>query len=291
MPPSIAIATCEGHPHAADADAPFIAALTSRGIHTRRLAWSDPHAPWHTFTACVIRSTWDWHERPAEFRAWMDRVEPLTTLINPAPTLRWSLDKRYLADLESAGIRCVPTRYLDIPNAALAPQLIRQAASDAGWPRIVIKPSLGATAYRTALITADADLETWAAANPDFTGTLLLQPFLNSITSHGEFSLTFFNHHFSHAARKLPKPGDFRVQSDFGGTLHPATCPPQELALAERCLRALPAPALYARVDIARSADNQPMLMELELVEPDLFLDVHPPSAAAFADAVINSLR
>jgi glutathione synthase/RimK-type ligase-like ATP-grasp enzyme len=213
-----------------------------------------------------------WLERMAEWEARQVR------LINPASVLRWNSDKLYLARLEAKGAPVVPTLFVD----ALTPDLMEQAAHRFGTDRVVAKPRISSSAWRTIR---------WAPGEPlddGPEGAAMVQPYLRDIEAAGEASLIYFGRRFSHAVAKVPQPGDFRVQQEFDGIITAYRPRSDELAAAERILAAVAEPLLYARVDLVRSSGGEPLLIELELVEPDLYLRHDAEAGGRFAAAVLE---
>ena len=245
----IALVTWRGLPELAPDDQLLRDALERRGADIRAVAWDDAQVDWRAFQAIVVRSTWDYHKRVDEFRAWIDAMEGLP-LWNPPSVLRWNIHKSYLLDLQARGVNVVPTLF------------VRD---------FVVKPAVSATAFRTERHTVDHDV--------------LVQPFVPEIVEDGELSFIFLGQKFSHAVRKRPGNGDFRVQSEFGGSAEPFAPSAELLAQAEHIASMLGNSWLYARVDsVVR--EGRLMLMELEATEPSLFLDAE--SAERFADAIVS---
>lgn len=268
-------------------DALLQAALGDLGLSSERVDWSDPGQDWSRFRCAVFRTTWDYFDRFAEFSAWLDRVQSLTRLCNPPSTVRWNLDKHYLADLETQGVPVVPSRFLERGSAIGLAELL----DETGWNEAVVKPCVSGAArhtYRVDRANA-ADVETVVQdllANESF----LLQPFQRSIVEHGEDSLVMLGGRYSHAVHKLARAGDFRVQDDHGGTVHACTPTPGQVALAECAMAAChPLPA-YGRVDMVQAGPDRFAVMELELIEPELWLRLHPPAAEAFAQGIATLL-
>lgn len=249
-------------------------ALEERGHSVRQLVWSDSAPEWRDFDAVVIRSCWDYHLRPEEFLDWISRLEALgVPLVNPPPLIRWNLDKRYLAELHSSGIAIPDTLWLEDGESCELTRVCRER----GWTSAVVKPLVSASAHRT---------EVRRTGNA--TGPAMVQEFVEEIRTAGEWSLMYLGGTFSHAVRKLPAADDFRVQSQFGGTSTPTVPPLEVQAFAAHALARLPSPAALARVDVVVGATGRPALMELEVIEPELFLD--GPAAGQAADAVLQAL-
>jgi glutathione synthase/RimK-type ligase-like ATP-grasp enzyme len=279
----VAFATYQGLPNLTQEDRMVCEALLSHGVLVQPAVWDDPEVRWEAFDAVIVRSTWDYHLRCEAFRAWIDRVEASgVPLWNPAPLLRWNLEKSYLRTLEERGVPIIPTIWLSPGESADLPALLDRH----GWEQAVVKPSISASAFgtwRTSRETAAADQERLAALLDR--GGALIQPFLPEICQAGEWSFIFLGGSFSHAVRKRPRPGDFRVQSDFGGTAAAELPPPFLLEVAERVVAAVEQPWLYARVD-GVEVGGKFLLMELEMTEPALFLSTSPHAVARFAQAI-----
>jgi len=265
----------------------LIAALAKRGLSAARIDWSRHDVDWSAFRVAVFRTTWDYFDRFAEFTAWLGRVEPLVRLCNPGPLVRWNLDKHYLRDLATQGVPVVPSRFLERGDAAPLGDLLRET----GWSEAVVKPCVSGAArhtYRVDRSNAGAVqrlLEPLLARE-----SFLLQPFVADVVTTGEDTLVVIAGRVTHGLRKRARPGDFRVQDDHGGTLHPLEPSAEQVALAERALAACDTLPAYGRVDMVRLADGSLAVMELELVEPELWLRLHPPAAEALAAAVADAI-
>lgn len=285
--PQIALVTYDARPEPTDDDRLFADALAARGTSVYALSWSDASARWSDFDAVVVRSCWDYFLRPDAFHAWLDRLEADGARAhNDVRILRWNADKRYLRDLEASGIPVIPTRWV-VEGSAPSLQDLRR---DTGWSELVVKPTVSGGAHRTwrASVEAQAvDDARFAAMCGE--GAVMVQPLVEEIERDGEWSLVFFAGSYSHAVVKRPRSGDFRVQGQYGGTLEPATPAASVIAEAARAIAAIPfddVPPLYARVDgcIVNGALH---LMELEVLEPELFLRCEPGSAGRLADALL----
>jgi glutathione synthase/RimK-type ligase-like ATP-grasp enzyme len=249
--------------------------------------WSDPAIDWRSFDAVVIRSCWDYHRRHAEFMAWLDALDATgRRVLNPTSLARWNSDKRYLIDLADRGVATVPTRL--IARGSLIP--VPDVARAEGWTRFVVKPAVSASAYETHALDLPLAAHDQAAIERVVAhGDALVQPFLDEVTTDGELSLIFFDGVFSHAAIKRSRRGDFRVQTEHGGTVAPIDVAPTIVAEARRSLEVLDEMPLYARVD-GVGDERSFRLMELELIEPNLFLAAADGSADRFAAAIARRL-
>ena len=284
---NIALATSSKHPNLAEDDRLLLAPFAEHGIQASPAVWNDPHCDWSQYSAVAIRSCWDYHLQPDKFLSWIAALESANVLVfNPASLIRWNANKSYLRDLDTRGVPVVPTFW---PEQNTTPITLQQKLKELGWRKAVVKPRISATAYRTQLVTSDDA----AKAQPLFDDLhrgpgVMLQKFMDRITTEGEWSLVFFAGKFSHAVIKQPKSGDFRVQNDFGGSSRLADPPPHVLASATRAVEAVD-PTVYARVDGVVDQDRF-VLMELELIEPMLFLAEHPEAPARFAQAIAKAL-
>lgn len=221
---------------------------------------------------------WGYHLRYAEWLAFLDRLErERLPVVNPPALLRWNSHKRYLAEFEGRGIPTVPTLFVEACSEADVAAARRRFASE----RLVIKPPVSGNADGTYRLEPGAPLPRQAAGRPT-----IIQPLLDSIAGEGEYSLMLFDGAFSHAVVKRPAAGDFRVQPHLGGRTEACAAPPGAVALAEAALAAAPAATSYARVDMVRGEDGALKIMELELVEPALFLDRCEGAAGRFAAAI-----
>jgi glutathione synthase/RimK-type ligase-like ATP-grasp enzyme len=282
--PRIAIATCADHADLKVDDELLRGALGERGVEAIPVVWDEPRVDWSEFDLCLVRSTWDYHEKHAEFLAWAQRAGAATALRNPADLIAWNSDKTYLRELAEAGVPTIPTLWVE-RGSDFDP---RDELRARGWIEAVVKPvvDLGAkNLHRVGVGEVRGALATVLARQE-----AMVQPFLPSLEADGELSLVYIGGSFSHAARKRPAGGDFRVQLIWGGTMTPADPEPRDVEVAERALAQLDEPPLYARVDLVTGPDGEPCLIELELIEPNLYLGTTPAAAERLADAVLAEL-
>lgn len=289
--PSIALASCAHHPgFIAGDDEALIAAFERAGAGARRARWDDQPIDWASFDAVLIRTTWDYHERLDEFLAWCARVETMTTLLNPLDLIRRNARKTYLRDFEGAGVPIVPTRLIDRHHEHPESTLL-EALDESVSSACVIKPIVGAAAMgllevrHSNLEESLAHVRVWLDHSP-----LLVQPLLESIRTSGETSLVMIESEFSHAVRKVPKPGDIRVQIELGGAYSIVEPSRAQLDVAHLAMKAQGQGALYARVDLVDLAPNQPVVMELELIEPELFFAFVEGSGDRMVRATLDRL-
>ncbi|AXK38402.1 ATP-grasp domain-containing protein [Crenobacter cavernae] len=262
-------------------------ALRRRGFKVARLDWADPEFDWSETRSAVFRTTWDYFHRFAEFAPWLAKVGQATRLFNEAALIHWNLDKHYLGQLAEAGINIVPTRFIEVGDA----RTLAEAIADSGWTDVILKPAISGGARHTyRLKPEDTTAHEATFAELVAAEALMLQPFQRNITGEGELSLMVIDGHVTHAIRKTAKAGDFRVQDDWGGMVHPHEPDAEEIAFAEAAVAAVPFDVLYARVDAVRDNDGRLALMELEMVEPELFFRFHPEAADTLAEGLARRL-
>ena len=278
----VAIATHAGLPDGTTDDRLLADALIAAGASVRLPAWNDARIDWSEAARTVIRSTWDYHLHADAWFAWLEAVDAVSRLVNPASVLRWNSRKRYLLDLEAAGVPIVPTMHVDRGGVLD----LAACLDERGWRDVVIKPAIGASAKGAERFAGDATgvraqahLDALLAA-----GDALIQPYQPAVEDQRERSLVFIDGDFSHA---FTKPPFLRGVGDgLGESLHAASN--AEVAVSWRALDVSPAPAAYARVDLVPSPEG-PRLMELELIEPDLGLRLDPASAVRLAGALLRA--
>ncbi len=261
-----------------------LAPLARRGIEATAAVWNDPKVAWETFDRIILRSTWDYYFSPEAFAAWIASVATLP-LANPASTVLWNMEKTYLRDLEGKGIPIPPTAWVVRGGRAS----LRDIVESRGWARSVVKPTISGSAYETWVVPRDVtgDDETRFGRMLSASG-VMVQRFMEAIDAEGEWSILFFDRRYSHAVVKRPKRGDFRVQTEFGGTVDAVVTPAWLLAQAQAVIAAVPGPLLYARVD-GVVEDGVLILMELEVIEPAIFLHAETAAPERFSDAIDRS--
>jgi glutathione synthase/RimK-type ligase-like ATP-grasp enzyme len=269
-------------------DVHFVAVLELLGITPTVCVWNDPEVDWTAFDAVLIRTIWDYFEHYGAFLAWTQMLDRLgVTVINDTAMLRWNSDKRYLLDLERQGVPIIPTRVAQ--GAALRDVLPALAGRD-----VVIKPTVSGGAWHTVRGKADAAEFEQAVAKLPPQLDYLVQPFVPEIASHGEWSLLYFGGTYSHAVLKRPTEGDYRVQEQHGGSMAQATPDEAIVQAGSGVLAAVAAlghqAPIYARVDGVMVGD-QFLLMELEVIEPSLFLAERPDAAERLARLLLEHLR
>ncbi len=262
-----------------DREAELVAsAFRAKGHQAATVAW-DADLDWTAYDLVVVRSPWDYFERLEAFLGWVDRVAAVTRIANAANVIRWNSHKGYLAELGHQGVPVLPT--LSLP--AGFPDAIA-SLSATGWDDIVLKPAVDGGARKAlrapAASTQARDHLQWLVDQ----GDTIVQPFASGVAD-GEVSLIYFGGEFSHAVRKVPAEGDYRVQALHGGSEHPHEPSAAEFEIAAAALFLAPGDPAYARVDLI-DVDGQPTLMELELIEPDLFFRVSDGALDRFVHAI-----
>jgi glutathione synthase/RimK-type ligase-like ATP-grasp enzyme len=291
--------THEGLPHLDEDDRPLADALRRTGADVTPAIWSDARVDWPGFDLVVMRSCWDYDGRVTEFRAWLDALEAGgARVVNPVPALRWNLDKAtFLADLRDRGVAIVPTVVVEPGTSRTLASLLEEA----GWDEAVVKPSVSLDAHSTWRVRRSGagpeaddragrptDLETLFRSAMS-AAPLLVQRYQPEIETDGEWSLVFLAGELAHTVRKVPPRGEFRVQSQYGGGKVREEASEELQADARRTIAAAEAACgesfTYARVDGVRT-DEGFLLMELEVLDPSLYLDVAPRSVESARDVL-----
>lgn len=257
----------------------MIAPLAAAGVTAEGRDWTDTGDLGSALVLPLL--AWGYHQAGM---AWHDQVREWTRsavrLRNQASVLHWNADKLYLRHLESRGAPIVPTRFVD----AITQDSLADAVRHFGTDRLVLKPRISAGAWRTIR---------WSPGQPFDHGpeaAAMIQPYLPSVETEGEVSLIYLGGRFSHAIAKRPQPGDFRVQPEYDGIIAPHRPSDDELRAAEAVLAAVEEELLYARIDLVRDLDGKPALIELELIEPDLYLGYDEDAPVRFAGAVRKAM-
>lgn len=280
----VALASCANLPSWEVDDRPLVAALGERGAAVDTLPWDAP-VDWSGFAGVLLRTTWDYMSRAEEFLAWVDRAGAVTALSNPPQVVRWNLDKRYLAALERRGVAILPTAWLAPGDSSFD---LEDWLAGHGAGHGFLKPVVGASAVGS--LRFPATDEGLAAARRHLEETpapsgWILQPYLATVETAGEISAIFVEGEITHAVQKIPVPGDYRVQDDYGARDFPIELGAERAAIAEGALEAaraelgLDQPLLYGRADFLQGTGGELYLTELELIEPSLFFR-HAPAAA-----------
>ncbi len=272
----IALATSAELPELCEDDAPLRAELARRGLDASPHVWTDGPPDCDLL---VIRSVWDYFRKPRQFAAFLESVD--APIANPRDVLLANMDKRYLNVLSERGIRTVPTLVLDRPDN----DAVRAFAARHGVDEVIVKPTISAGGWKTHRRAADSDLTSELEEILD-SSQAMVQPFVDVVVRDGEWSLVYLGGEFSHAVLKTAADGEFRIQSDYGGSVTTPTPPSSFVDWGARVVATWDAALPYARVDAVLTADG-PMLMELELIEPELFFRTDAEAPARYLDAVL----
>jgi len=258
-------------------------AFEAQGLKVDITYWDNPTYEWQETKSVLFRTIWDYFERFDEFWEWLEQVKTKTRLINSYELIKWNIDKHYLKDLSSWGIETVPTYFADKG----CNMKLHEIAKRNQWKDLVIKPAISASAFKTYKILANE-----IQANEKLFNSLvqernmLVQPYFETITQLGEASLMVLDGKFTHAILKKAQPGDFRVQDDFGGTVHNYIPTKAEINFAEEVFKTCKTKPVYGRVDIVWDNDKNFYLSELEILEPELWIRNYPKCAERIAEAV-----
>lgn len=274
----IALVTCVKLPEPDPDEALLLAALRARVVDAQMLAWDDPHADASAFDLCVLRSTWNYYHALPEFLAWAERTDRITTLWNPLPVIRWNTHKRYMRDLAERGVPTVPTAWIEQTGR----KSLREAFDELGAREVVVKPAVSAASFDTIRVRADdSERAEEHVARVLARCDVMVQPYVQSVEGYGERSLVWIDGALTHAIRKSPRFG-----GEHESVSEALPIADDERTLAERALDSVGHPLLYGRIDVARDERGAPMIMELELVEPSLFLAQSPRALERFASAI-----
>ncbi len=254
----------------------------AQGFHARPVVWNDPAVDWNRFDVALIRSTWDYLDEQERFLEVLSQIEASSCrLFNPLSAVRWNIDKNYLFDLEKWGVPIIPTILASEANAGTVQRLF----GDHQGQTVILKPTIGLGASHSQRVPLDelgAALMELRASQPQ--REYLVQPFIETILSEGEWSFIYFNRQLSHVLLKKPATNDYRVQGIYGGTVQPAAPAPDDLLRAESVMAALPFDLLYARLDFLR-VNGTLSVIEIELIEPIFSFGLVPESVGQLVNA------
>lgn len=278
----VALATCVATPEVDNDMQPLLDALRAAGLSAEALAWDHPDADFSSARLTLLRSTWNYSEKPAAFLDWIGRTAARSALWNPEATVRWNAHKSYLLDLEARGVPVVPTHLARRGDPAALADVMRAR----GWSEVVVKPAVSGGSRATIRVGPDDVTRgevhlRMLVARED----ILVQPYQRSIEGHGERAIVTVERTALHAVRKSP-----RFLGDPESVSAAVPIEDDERALVTRALDAVTGPLLYARVDVARGPDDRPRVMELELIEPSLFFAQSPRTLEAYVAAVLRRL-
>ncbi|WP_145860431.1 ATP-grasp domain-containing protein [Pedobacter suwonensis] len=257
--------------------------LKEKGFTIDLVIWNNPHINWEDYQVAILKSPWDYFDLIEDFYTWLDLlVTKKVKLLNPVNVVRWNSDKRYLKEIEAAGLKIIPSIFINKQNRVSLKHFFDEFNTD----KLIVKPCISGGAKNTFKVTIDYV----EAVNHQLNHLLqeedfIIQPFLPEILESGEWSFIFFNGTYSHSLIKKAKPGDFRVQPAHGGSVHPQNPDHDLIAMAQQYVDLFAKNCLYARVD-GTFVNGEFLLMELELIEPFLFLNTAPENYDRYYEAL-----
>lgn len=271
-----------------DEDKLLALALEKRGLKVTRTNWDNPEFNWAETKYVIFRTPWDYFSRYNEFAPWLEKAAKVTKFINPLDIIYWNIDKHYLIDLEKAGINIPPAIFIEPGDK----RPLSEIAASVNWNEFILKPAISGGAWHTYRLNKESVKEHEKIFNELVEDkSMLLQEFQDAITQKGEMSFIVLGGKFTHAVLKKVKGSDFRVQDQFGGTVHDYSPDADEIKFAEHVVECSRPDIAYARVDVMRDNRGELSLIELEAFEPSLWFAKHPRTAEIFADIIEHILR
>lgn len=265
----------------------LIEPMKQHGWLAEEVSWRNENVNWNDYDAVIVRSTWDYQHDPDRFFNVLKKINYSTHLENDLELMKWNMNKRYLFDLEKKGVKIVETLWENNFDPQNALGYFEQLQTD----EIIIKPNISASADNTFRLNRDSLILLSHQLEDIFKEReFMVQPFIKNIISEGEYSLFFFNGKLSHSVRKIPKEHDFRVQEEHGGDIQPIIAPEKVIEAAENVIQKLSTIPLYLRVDLVRTYNDQFALMELELIEPSLYLNKDAKAPLRFVKAFLEKI-
>jgi len=263
-------------------------ALEKQGLNVWRTNWDNPSFDWRTTRSILFRTTWDYFDRFPEFSKWLDTVAKRTKLINPMEMIRWNMDKHYLSDLRRKGVPIVPTYFIEAGEKRTLAECLR----DSGWSSVILKPAISGAARHTYKLNSETTDELESIFSQLIKNeAMLIQPFMESILTKGEVAHMVMGGKHTHSVLKIAKAGDFRVQDDFGGTVHEYRPNSTEIEFIESVMKNVnPTPA-YGRVDVIWDNEDKLVVSELELIEPELWFRKNHDAANLLAKEIVKYLN
>lgn len=282
----IALATCAALPTLTEQEQKVIHQLALKRVAATPTIWDDSQVDWMDFEVIIIRTIWDYYEKPASFLTWLTELKSKgVKVFNPIPIIEWNLHKFYLKDIAQQGFPVIPTYFLAKKQFQSLESLFTHFQTE----MLIIKPAISAGAFHTYKIPLIEKVNfEYKIRELNQQYDLLVQPFLPEIQAQGEWSLLFFNGKYSHAVLKMPQSGDFRVQEEHGGATKFYNPPPETLQLTQSIVNTYTPDLLFTRVD-GVEIQGRFHLMELELIEPELFLN-SDELVRKFAEAIMLKL-
>ena len=278
---TLGLLTCQRLPNLSDSDQSLIPIFKEHGINAEAIIWNAPSIDWTRYDGLIIRNTWDYYTQSERFISWLKTIRDYRIpLSNSVDVVLGNMHKFYLRDFERNGVTVIPTLFSD-RNSPISLQLLK----DRQWANVVVKPAVSAGSYQTAIHSV-TDLTEEGFNTLISENDWLIQPFVPEIKD-GELSLIFFNGKYSHGVIKKPREGDFRVQKQYGGLYQSFDPDAELLQVADSIIQQIRQPLLFARVDGVMINDKF-HLMELELIEPDLYLEFGTDIKKRFVACVVD---
>ena len=292
----VALASCQDLPGWEVDDQPLERALRDFGVDVWCPPWDSEDIDWSIFDAVLIRTTWDYMKRSGKFLTWVEHCSTVSKLFNPGDVVRWNSNKSYLKELESQGVKLAPTMWIERGSTVSIDELL----SGVDWQMGFLKPYVGATAIHTLRFDRSQRGHDQAQSLLDqqlpHCG-MMLQPYMPRVEEQGELSAIYFDGSLSHSVRKIPVPGDYRVQDDFGAADFGVGLTEVQRTFADKVMSAVHAifpkhmPLLYARIDWLTDNEGELVLNELELIEPSLFFRHSDGAGQKLANALMRRIR
>jgi glutathione synthase/RimK-type ligase-like ATP-grasp enzyme len=258
-------------------------ALKKRGMTVTRTNWDNPDFDWSKTKYAIFRTPWDYFNRYAEFSKWLENTSKVTKFINSIDIIKWNIDKHYMLELQDAGINIPPTIFIE-PGDKRSLSVI---AGTVNWNEFILKPAISGGAWHTYRINQYNIAEHENVFKELIQDkSMLLQEYQNSISSKGEVSFMVFGGRYTHAVLKRARGDDYRVQDDFGGTVHEYSPTAEEIEFAELVVKRSKPGLPYARVDVMWDNNDMLSVGELELFEPELWFRKNPPAAELLAEII-----
>jgi hypothetical protein len=260
--------------------------LEAMGWQIDSLPWRSEDIDWDLYDAVYIGTPWDYPEDPDRFRQVLERADQSrAVLVNDIALVRWTIPKTYLRDVENKGVAIVPSIWGETMDVGLIENAFTQFDVD----KLIVKPVISTNATNTFLFARETLPDLIAQLSETFAGRpYLVQPFISNIQSEGEYSLFYFNRVFSHAIQKIPKPDDFRVQEEYGAEIIPVDPEPALREAGDQLMNVVDPMPVYGRADFVRGLDGRFLVMELELIEPSMYLRMNKEAPQRFAEAFDN---
>ena len=287
MKKQVALITWTGLPEGAESERLLLPRLAAANVEAKFVDWRSDGCDLSQFDLLILRSCWDYHLHGEEFIAWLRQTADMVRVLNDPETVLWNRNKFYLRELEAQGIAIAPTVFVAGAEEISASARVQIQS----WGKVVVKPAVSASAHNTWLVDGAALPAATELGRKMQAEAFLVQQFISEIQTQGEISFTFIDGHYSHAVLKRPAAGDFRVQQEHGGSSELVVPSISLLKQVNAIANAVPRVrhSLYCRIDVVERAGRL-ILMELELIEPELFLSLADGAAKKFANAIVGRI-